>query len=128
MHTEAIYRFRPEPVSRIILSAQFRQKHKGQVYLYAITDGEAIKFGSAWDVDARLKILQIGNSRELRCIGAILAKKGTESAVHKALFFQRLRGEWFTICQQTARMVDLYSAGDASALYAHLDNYFAKSC
>lgn len=123
-HTDAIYQIKPEPIPRSVLAAEFRRKHKGKVQLYAITDGTAIKFGSAWDIQFRLNTLQTGNCRKLTCLASIIAKKGTEAALHRALFYQRLRGEWFLICQQTARVVDLFGANDPEALYEHIGRIF----
>lgn len=125
-HTDAIFRIRPDPKPRSELAAKFRDNYRGQTFLYAITDGIAIKFGSAWDVEARLKGLQTAHHAELKCLGTILAKKGTEPLVHKALFQDRIAREWFSLSERTEKMVSLFSAGDVEALYEHIAGCLEK--
>lgn len=124
-HTDAIYRLGAEPKSRTELQAEFRRKNSGKTFVYAISDGLAIKFGSAWDVQKRLESLQIGNPRKLRVLAQSLVARGTEPAIHKALYYQRLRGEWFRICQETCVIVDLLVKGSEETLANYICNTFS---
>ena len=99
----------------------------GKYWLYAITDGHAIKFGSAKNVANRLRKLQGANSKELTLLASIEAYKGTEAVVHKALYRHRIRGEWFEFCQESLRYVELYKSGDMERLYEYLEGWLDRA-
>lgn len=71
-------------------------------YVYAITDGTAVKLGKSADHPTlRLATLQTGNPRRLRLVAYTIGLK--EQVVHKLFRRDRLLGEWFRI---TARLLD----------------------
>lgn len=72
------------------------QAREGPLQLYAIFDGEALKFGVAKDPEWRLSQFQTGNSRELLLLGSTLADRKLEREVHRYCKDQRIRrSEWF---------------------------------
>lgn len=71
----------------------------GLGYVYAITDGSAVKIG--WTArhpgmpGGRLSQLQTAHFAELTLIGAMQAPVHWESELHRRFSEHRIRGEWF---------------------------------
>jgi hypothetical protein len=63
--------------------------------IYAITDGEYVKFGKASDPIQRLNSLQIGNAKELRLVACAEWPDAEEPLIHLYLEHCWCRGEWF---------------------------------
>ena len=57
--------------------------------------GTPIKVGTAQDVLKRLKGLQTGNPQELRLLYVLLGNHRLEWNLHKRIWRNRVRGEWF---------------------------------
>jgi hypothetical protein len=68
---------------------------QGAPWIYFITDGEAIKVGSAICVESRCRELQVSHYRELRIIGKLRGTRKQERALHMRWGRFRIRGEWF---------------------------------
>lgn len=66
-------------------------------YVYFIQEWPRgnIKIGVAIDVEARLTLLQTGNSQELRVIGGIAGSYALERRIHDEFESAWVRGEWF---------------------------------
>lgn len=65
------------------------------VYFIQEDEDGPIKIGVAVDVDKRLAMLQIGNSRQLRLLAIRDGGRALEIELHKRLGDFRIRGEWF---------------------------------
>jgi T5orf172 domain len=78
-------------------------------YIYAITDGTAIKIGwTARHPRSRLAQLQTASPAELQLIGAVLASAYQERTVHHRFASHRIRGEWF---RHVPEIVEYFSNG-----------------
>jgi hypothetical protein len=65
-------------------------------YVYAISDGSAIKIGwSGAHPSSRMAQLQTASPNKLRLVGALLAASHEEGALHARFARHRIRGEWF---------------------------------
>ncbi|HEY9180558.1 MAG TPA: GIY-YIG nuclease family protein [Candidatus Baltobacteraceae bacterium] len=68
-------------------------------YIYAITDGNAIKIG--WSArhptvaGSRLSRLQTAHHADLRLIGAVISASTLEADLHRRFGEFHIRGEWF---------------------------------
>lgn len=68
-------------------------------YVYAITDGKAIKIG--WStrhpasIGGRLSQLQTAHPADLTLLGAVIADAALERELHSRFSEYRIRGEWF---------------------------------
>ena len=64
-------------------------------FVYFISDGSAVKIGTAVNPEARLRNLQGSNSRKLTLLA--VAKGGTEleKQFHDSFSHLQIRGEWF---------------------------------
>lgn len=86
-------------LSRNVEQSSSTKRH----YLYAISNGDAIKVGFSVNPKARLKDMQTSNHNELRivwqCYCAESPKEASrqERRLHKFIDKYRLRGEWFDI-------------------------------
>ena len=73
-------------------------------YVYAITDGRAIKIG--WSArhpglpGGRLSQLQTAHPDELRLVGTFLASQQHETELHAKFAMHHIRGEWFRYVQE----------------------------
>lgn len=79
-------------------------------YVYAITDGEAVKIG--WSArhpaspGGRLTQLQTAHAKELHLVGAVLAPQQHEAELHAKFSEHRLRGEWFRYVSEIVEHFD----------------------
>lgn len=79
-------------------------------FVYAITDGSAIKIG--WTRShpgrsgGRLSQLQTAHPLELRLIGAFLSSQRHEAELHAKFSQHRLRGEWFRYVPEIVEYFD----------------------
>lgn len=67
-------------------------------FLYVITDGEFLKIGISNAPKERLRALQHGNVKELRCIYVVqyeIEAAIIEQYLHSKLEDYNIRGEWF---------------------------------
>ena len=69
------------------------------MYIYFITDGEAIKIGKTNNVKNRLRVLQTAQPRELKCVKVIECEEDNvdrvEQSLHTKFKKAHIRGEWF---------------------------------
>lgn len=79
-----------------------KQTAKPPCYVYFILnhDSQAIKIGTAKNVNRRLASLQTSSPSELKLLGTIKAKsvnkaRQLERSLHKTFNKKRIRGEWF---------------------------------
>lgn len=75
-------------------------------FVYFITDGEAVKIGTASNVGKRLQALQIGNPRQLICIKQVPGDAEVEKLIHEAYADYRIRGEWYRYESEMKRLID----------------------
>lgn len=73
---------------------------KMKPYVYAITDGEAIKIGVARKPHKRLKALSTGNAKKLQLIGYFDGGFELEHELHKRFQKVRENGEWLHVTQE----------------------------
>ena len=69
-------------------------------YVYAVTDGDAVKIGIAKNIDSRIKGMQTGNYRDITLlkgwfVGEERVARLAERNVHESLARLHLNGEWF---------------------------------
>ena len=76
-----------QKIARLIASV-------GAVYCCRAADGTA-KIGWAFDVESRIRRLQIGNPRRLSLVAFLPGTRTLESDLHKLFSDRRLHGEWF---------------------------------
>jgi hypothetical protein len=67
-----------------------------QQFTYFVSDGTAVKIGSALDVDARIKGLQTGHHAALEILAVLSHSDMPEMAAHERFAHLRIRGEWFS--------------------------------
>lgn len=81
------------------------------VYFIQDEDGP-IKIGYGSDPIARLRLLQVGNPRELTMLGWFEAPVEVERNLHRRLAAYQIRGEWFENCPEVidalARCLEIY--------------------
>ena len=74
-----------------------------KLYLYAITDGTAVKLGYSSDINKRIKAMQTGHPAHLKAIwkyytGTNEAQaQNLEKKLHRCCKTHRIRGEWFRL-------------------------------
>jgi hypothetical protein len=78
----------------------------GLTNLYAIRCGDAIKFGIAIDVAARLISHQVSSPYKVELVAFCPALKRHEKEVHAELAAHRIQGEWFRDCPEVQAMID----------------------
>lgn len=88
--------------------------------VYFITDGEAVKIGSASDVRRRVASIQALHHRELVVLGTAPGGFRLERKLHRELAAYRIRGEWFRRCEAVEAALrritsDDHSSGSRSA-------------
>jgi hypothetical protein len=91
-----------------------RKKHP---HIYAISDGEAVKFGFTWNLSARMRGLQNATPRKLLLLADVFADAMTERAIHWHLSECRIHGEWFRLCDESRHVIDLMIPSKLRDLY-----------
>jgi hypothetical protein len=68
-------------------------------FLYFITDGEYTKIGVTRNIKTRLRSLQIGNARFLKCVYSVELENFSkaENILHSQFQSKRVIGEWFNL-------------------------------
>ena len=108
--------------ARALVNRDRKKKAKPKVkkyYLYAITDGEFIKLGYSSSISGRLKAMQTGHPKPLKCLWRYYVGKTEavarrlERKLHKYCSKQRVRGEWFSMA--CAARVEEFSAKNEKA-------------
>lgn len=86
------------------LCAKNRKKRapaKKKFYLYAISDGSAVKLGYSSNIRSRMKSMQTGHPSTLKCIWEYyvgrseVETKNLERKLHRVCKKHKIRGEWF---------------------------------
>jgi hypothetical protein len=77
------------------------------IYVIAVPYAEAVKIGWTIDVDARLSTLQSGSPLPLLVLWQRLVPHAqtVEARLHRRFHTKRVRGEWFDLGPDAARMV-----------------------
>jgi hypothetical protein len=70
-------------------------KRNKRSFVYFIRCGALIKVGRASDVEARLKVLQIGNPEKLSILYFYEGGSYEEARLHKIFHEFHVQGEWF---------------------------------
>ena len=70
------------------------------VRIYFISDGTALKIGHAKDIGERLRTLQPGNPRKLKCIGYFYGPKNSEASTRRQFNQGEFRGEWVELVSE----------------------------
>lgn len=65
------------------------------IYVLRGRPKSAVKIGIARDVEARIATLQTGNPDELHLLASFPGSQAHETALHRYLQAERIRGEWF---------------------------------
>jgi len=65
--------------------------------VYLIGDGDAVKIGISFNPNYRLKVLQIGSSRELYLLASFPGGEKEETILHGLFREKHVRGEWFNL-------------------------------
>jgi hypothetical protein len=66
------------------------------VYFITCDNSGPVKIGHAKDMEKRVRMLQIGNPKELRVRAAAPGGQKEKAAYHRQFAKWRQRGEWFT--------------------------------
>lgn len=85
---------------RLLREADADESKDSSGYLYAISDGSAVKLGkSAAHPSTRLAALQTGNPRRLKLIGLkkVNNRHTAEAAMHAKYIKNNILGEWFEL-------------------------------
>lgn len=107
----------------------------GRTFIYVMEAGGRVKVGLAVSPERRLCEMQTGCADRVAIVDAlpipVEAARSIESAVHDALKWARLAGEWFALDgDEAAPVVELFAAGDADRglkLSAALREYVAAA-
>jgi len=95
--------------------------------IYAISDGESVKFGISQNPLSRMKELQTGNPATLRLIASCgkvsLAEPVAEALIHAVCRRSWLRGEWFTYAGRANEVAAFISAQSIAPMYHSLTNF-----
>jgi hypothetical protein len=79
----------------------YRRPKAGVVTIYFVgPDNGPIKIGHAYQVDKRLRTLELLNAFPLRLWAATLGPPSLEGAYHLRFETHRLHGEWFARCPE----------------------------
>ena len=99
---------------------QMQQPRTGYIYVIGAPCVQAVKIGRAADVEARLNGLQTGSPFPLSVLWQrrVPNAKATEDALHKRFRDQRVRGEWFDLGPDAARIVREACSAAAPAPYS----------
>lgn len=101
---------------------EYRLRPGGRaIWLYAVKDGDAVKFGVAENAAKRFGSIQTGNPRKLELIGSVYCAETIESDVHKYLADLRIRGEWFRWTDKSRAIAMLIQARDLLGLLQFMD-------
>jgi hypothetical protein len=79
-------------------------RHAGVYFLYDPQEN-ALKVGTACNINQRLCTLEVGNPRDLTFIGWIPGGLEEERKVHQSMPEQRIRGEWYRMTPEILAMV-----------------------
>ena len=63
--------------------------------LYAVRDGDLVKFGISQDPLARFKNMRVANPRGISLVVAVPSTENLEKFVHQLFKAERHQGEWF---------------------------------
>lgn len=91
-------------------------KKPSKYYVYAVSDGEFVKIGFSNNIQSRIKSMQTGHPRPLKCIWKYYAgdkatdAKRMEGKLHRYCKKHRVRGEWFG--SGCIPMIEKFSAGN----------------
>ena len=77
-----------------------RRRAAGTEGVYFISDGEYVKVGFSSAVEMRIVDMQVGNPRELKCLGVLAGPRSLESQIHDDLRHLHVRGEWYHLHQE----------------------------
>ena len=94
-------------------------------YVYAITDGTAIKIGVARHPHKRLKALSTGNASNLRLLGFFSGGFALEKEIHHKFRKVRENGEWLHVTDDlviylNTLLVDRFIIVDNGVVKSHL--------
>jgi hypothetical protein len=73
--------------------------------VYFIKAGDSIKIGVSVDIPRRMSELRVGCAHKLELIATIDGSYAEESRLHAALDQHRLRGEWFSDCEEVRDVI-----------------------
>ena len=79
-------------------------RHAGVYFLYDPQEN-AMKVGTACNVNQRLCTLEVGNARDLVFIGSIPGGLEEERLIHQSMTEQRIRGEWYRMTREIMAMI-----------------------
>ena len=75
--------------------------------IYFIRSGDAIKIGhSKNDVKGRLSAIKLHSPHETELLGIVLGGRSEEKEIHSLFSRHRIRGEWFTSCEDILAYVE----------------------
>lgn len=97
---------------------RFQKRCPDFAYIYAITDGEFVKFGQTWDVSKRLRSLQTSSPKKLSLLKSCLLPKQFEGGIHDHLKPHRRSGEWFDLNDASKAVIELMHVDHFEKLYA----------
>src|SRR3990167_4210715 len=98
------------------------------VYFMRAGDTGPIKIGSADDVDGRLRELQCGNHHELIVIRTVAGGRPLERWFHRHFSAYRIRGEWFSFCDEMLSLEPpIIATSRPSLLWDFIDSSFSVS-
>ncbi len=99
----------PEQAERVAAAVSaFAQKQaeKKQQFVYFLRCGERIKIGIAREPIQRLRVLQTGNSTELKLLTVVAGDESLERAIHAKFEPAHVIGEWFTECPDLEEFIE----------------------
>lgn len=92
-------------------SSKLRRAPDGWCYLYAIRNGEYVKFGVAVDPVDRCQTLQTGCPTAMTLVAAVPCHAHLERLVHRRFEAHRAHREWFRLHDEVADFIEALNGG-----------------
>ena len=83
-----------------------------KTFVYAVRVEDAVKFGVATNVDARIANLQVANHREMMVEAIIPASVRIEQLCHAYLLDTWIRGEWHRMSPKVKLLISIMKTGN----------------
>lgn len=80
-------------------------------FVYFVKSGAYVKIGVTRDFSKRLRHLQNGNPKPLKCLCLVDGSQKMEKALHAKFAKERALNEWFRLTPEIATLIDQLSAG-----------------